>query len=144
MGSHQISENDMIFALYLNTIKFKHISSNHNNQAPVFGNFRCLSVIERNRRRFHPDDSRDSQPNGENIIHLENLQYKSDLQVVLMGFDLNNEKASKLIAQMKIRQDKVRALLKKGRSLEEIKGAFEENEGRLIETIYNEIKETSR
>jgi len=50
----------------------------------------------------------------------------------------------KLIAQMKERQDKVKALLKKGKSPEEIKGGFEENEARLIETICNEIQEASR
>ncbi len=49
----------------------------------------------------------------------------------------------KLIVKMKERQDKVRALLEKGKSLEEIKGEFEENKARLIETICNEIKETS-
>jgi hypothetical protein len=49
----------------------------------------------------------------------------------------------KLIAGMKERQDKVRALLKKGKKLEEIKGEFAENEARLIETICNEIKGTS-
>ncbi|MFC1633377.1 MBL fold metallo-hydrolase [Planctomycetota bacterium] len=50
----------------------------------------------------------------------------------------------KLIVQMKKRQVEVKALLEKGKSLEEIKSSFEENEGRLIETIYNEIIETSR
>ena len=50
----------------------------------------------------------------------------------------------KLIAQMKERQDKVRAQLEKGKSPEEIKGEFEENEARLVETICNEIKEASR
>ena len=50
----------------------------------------------------------------------------------------------KLITQMKERQDKVRALLKKGKSPEEIKGEFGENEARLVETICNEIKEASR
>lgn len=49
-----------------------------------------------------------------------------------------------LIAQMKDRQDKVKALLEKGKSPEEIGGAFEENEARLIETICKEIKESSR
>ena len=45
------------------------------------------------------------------------------------------------IEQMKIRQEKIKALIEKGASLSEVKGAFEENEGRLIEAIYNEIKE---
>ena len=50
----------------------------------------------------------------------------------------------KLIARMKERQTKVKALLEKGKSLEEIKGEFEENEARLVETICNEIKKSSR
>jgi len=44
------------------------------------------------------------------------------------------------IDQMKKLQEKVRALIEKGKSLEEIKGEFKENEARLIEAIYNEIK----
>ena len=44
------------------------------------------------------------------------------------------------IDQMKKRQEKVKALIEKGKSLEEIKSEFEENEARLIESIYNEIK----
>ncbi|HUU29260.1 MAG TPA: MBL fold metallo-hydrolase [archaeon] len=44
------------------------------------------------------------------------------------------------IARMEERQEMVRALIEKGRSLEEVKSAFEENEAGLIETIYNEIK----
>lgn len=50
----------------------------------------------------------------------------------------------KLIAQMEKRQDKVRSLLEKGKSPEEIKGEFDENEARLIETICNELEESSR
>ncbi|TKJ32299.1 hypothetical protein CEE39_05920 [bacterium (candidate division B38) B3_B38] len=44
------------------------------------------------------------------------------------------------IYQMKKQQEKVKALIEKGKSLEEIKSEFEENEARLIESIYNEIK----
>jgi len=44
------------------------------------------------------------------------------------------------IDQMKKRQEKVKALVEKGKDLEEIKSEFEENEGRLIESIYNEVK----
>ena len=49
-----------------------------------------------------------------------------------------------LMTRMKERQDKVKTLLEKGKSPEEIKDEFEENEARLIETICNEIKEVSR
>jgi len=41
---------------------------------------------------------------------------------------------------MKRYQEKVKVLIKKGYSLDEIKGEFKEDEARLIETIYNEIK----
>jgi cyclase len=44
------------------------------------------------------------------------------------------------IEQMKKRQEKVKTLMEQGKSLEEIKSEFEENEARLIESIYNEIK----
>ena len=44
------------------------------------------------------------------------------------------------IAQMEKRQEKVRVLIKKGNSLDEIKGEFEKNESGLIETIFNELK----
>lgn len=48
------------------------------------------------------------------------------------------------IRRMKKRQEKIRALIAKGKSTEEIKSEFEENEARLIETICNEIKKSSR
>ncbi len=44
------------------------------------------------------------------------------------------------IEQMKKRQEKVKVLIEQGKILEEIKSEFEENEARLIESIYNEIK----
>ena len=48
------------------------------------------------------------------------------------------------IIQMKNRQEKIRALIAKGKSIEEIKKEFEESESRLIEAIYNEIKKSSQ
>ena len=45
-----------------------------------------------------------------------------------------------LIKLMKKRQEKIKALIEKNKSLEDIKKEFEENENRLIEVIYNEIK----
>ena len=48
------------------------------------------------------------------------------------------------IAQMKEQQEKVKALIEKGKSLDETKGEFEENESGLIETIFNELKNTER
>ena len=44
------------------------------------------------------------------------------------------------IDQIKKRQEKVKELIEKGKSLEEIKSEFNGNEARLIEAIYNEIK----
>jgi cyclase len=44
------------------------------------------------------------------------------------------------INQIKQQQEKVRQLVKKNKSLEEIKSEFPENEARLVESIYNEIK----
>ena len=68
--------NSTILALHLNVIEFKHTSSNNNNQAPVsVQSWVEPSGTERNRRRFHPDGSWYCQPNGENIIYLENLWY---------------------------------------------------------------------
>ena len=43
------------------------------------------------------------------------------------------------IARMNARQDKIKALIKEGKNLEQIKEQFEANEGRLIESIYQEI-----
>jgi len=48
------------------------------------------------------------------------------------------------MSQMKKRQEKVRALIAKGKNTEEIKSEFEDNEARLIEAICNEITKTSR
>jgi glyoxylase-like metal-dependent hydrolase (beta-lactamase superfamily II) len=48
------------------------------------------------------------------------------------------------IAQMKKRQEKVKALMREGKNLEQIKGQFEGNEGRLIESIYSEVEKLPR
>jgi len=50
----------------------------------------------------------------------------------------------KHISRMKKRQEKVRALIAKGKNTEEIKSEFEENEARLIEAICNDIKKSSQ
>jgi hypothetical protein len=41
---------------------------------------------------------------------------------------------------MKKQQEKVKALIEQRRSLEEIKSEFKENEGRLVEAIYNDLR----
>ena len=73
-----------LLAWYLNTIKFKHTLSNHNNQTPVFGNFRCLTVIERDRRRFHPDFFWNAHLKSKNIIPFRNLRYVTHPPLVWM------------------------------------------------------------
>ena len=47
------------------------------------------------------------------------------------------------IGQMKERQEKIKALIAKGKNTEEIKGEFEDSEARLIESICDEIKKAS-
>ncbi len=44
------------------------------------------------------------------------------------------------INKMKERQEKIKSLIGQNKTLEEIKNEFDENESRLIESIYNEIK----
>lgn len=44
------------------------------------------------------------------------------------------------IVEMSALQEKVKVLVKNGKSLEETKAAFEENESRLVESVYTEIK----
>jgi len=48
------------------------------------------------------------------------------------------------IEQMKKRQEKVKKMIEQGMTLDEIKNEFEENEGRLTEAIYNEIKKKTQ
>jgi cyclase len=45
------------------------------------------------------------------------------------------------IEQMKKRQEKVRQLINKGMALDQVKKEFEDNEARLVESIFNEIKQ---
>lgn len=52
---------------------------------------------------------------------------------------VGREEIEKHIAQMKTYQEKVGLMAKEGKTLDEVKAAFEENEGRLVEAIYNEI-----
>jgi len=47
------------------------------------------------------------------------------------------------IGRMKKRQEKIRSLIARGKSAEEIKGEFEQSESRLVEAICNEIKNPS-
>jgi cyclase len=56
---------------------------------------------------------------------------------------IDRQAIKKHIEQMKNRQQKVQNLIERGLSLDQVKGEFEENEARLIETVYNEIKQGS-
>ena len=56
---------------------------------------------------------------------------------------VDRAEVEKHIAQMKTYQKKVGAMVKEGKTLEETKAAFQENEGRLVEVIYNEIRAKS-
>ena len=48
------------------------------------------------------------------------------------------------IGRMKKRQEKIKALIARGKSTDEIKNEFEQSESRLVESICNEIKNSSR
>ena len=52
----------------------------------------------------------------------------------------DRETIKKQINHMQKRQEKIKSLIEKEMSLEEVKMEFEENEFRLVEAIYNEIK----
>jgi cyclase len=52
----------------------------------------------------------------------------------------NRQEIRKHIDQMKKRQEKVKTFIEEKKSLEEIKSVFKENEARLIEAIYNDIR----
>ena len=52
----------------------------------------------------------------------------------------DRETIKKHIDQMKNRQEKIKILIEKNMPLEDVKKGFEENESRLVESIYNEIK----
>ena len=52
----------------------------------------------------------------------------------------DRETIKKQINLMKKRQEKVKFLIEKNMPLEDVKKGFEENESRLVESIYNEIK----
>jgi len=52
----------------------------------------------------------------------------------------DRQEIRKHIDQMKKRQEKVKTLIEERKSLEEIKSEFKENEARLIEAIYNDIR----
>lgn len=83
--------------------------------------------------------------NGNSFEHVKTLSMmleKLDAENFCSGHSemTDRDGISRHIARMKERQDKVRELIAKGKSAEEIKAEFEASEVRLIETICNELK----
>ena len=86
-----------------------------------------------------------SHKNGNSFEHVKTLTRMLetlDAEKFCSGHSEMTDRAGirKHIAQMKKRQEKTKAALAEGKSVEEIKGEFEESEARLIETICNEVK----
>ena len=48
------------------------------------------------------------------------------------------------ISQIQELQEKVMTLVEQNKSLDEVTGSFEENEARLVTSVYNEVKETKK
>ncbi len=81
----------------------------------------------------------------EHVKTLTKILEKLDAEKFCSGHsEITNRKAvMSHINQMKRRQEKVKDLIEKNKTIEEIIKEFKENEGRLIEAIYNEIKKYS-
>ena len=81
---------------------------------------------------------------GNSFGHVDNLTRmleKLDAEQFCSGHaePVGREEIAQHIAQMKTYQEKVGVMVKEGKTLDEVKAAFEENEARLVEAIYNEI-----
>jgi glyoxylase-like metal-dependent hydrolase (beta-lactamase superfamily II) len=86
-----------------------------------------------------------SYKGGNSFEHVKNLTKMLetlDAEKFCSGHSeiVDRETIKNHIDQTKKRQEKVKTLMEQGKALEEIKSEFEENEARLIESIYNEIK----
>ena len=77
----------------------------------------------------------------EHVNTLSNMLETLDAEKFCSGHSemIGREEIMAHIEQIKERQKKIQSLVDNGKNLEEIKGAFEENEGRLVESIFNEI-----
>ena len=77
----------------------------------------------------------------EHVKTLSNMLETLDAENFCSGHSrmIGREEIMTHINQMMERQKKVQTLVDQGKNLEEIKGAFEDNEGRLVESIFNEI-----
>jgi len=78
----------------------------------------------------------------EHVKTVTKLLQSLDAQKFCTGHDEMQDRRAmqKHLEQMKDLQARVQALVQKGESLEKVKAAFAENEARLVETIYDEIK----
>ncbi len=76
-----------------------------------------------------------------NVRNLEKMLETLDAEKFCSGHSniASRDEIRNHIGLMKKRQEKVKTLIKKNKSLEKIKSEFEEDEKRLVETIYNEI-----
>ncbi len=76
-----------------------------------------------------------------NVKNLEKMLETINAEKFYSGHSdiADREEIRNQIDLMKKRQEKVKTLIKKEKSLEEIKLEFEKDEARLVETIYNEI-----
>ena len=86
-----------------------------------------------------------SHKNGDSFEHVRTLARMLetlDAETFCSGHSemTDRDAIRRHIDQMKKCQEKVKALIAKGKNIEEIKGEFEEGEARLIETIFNELK----
>ena len=90
-----------------------------------------------------------SYKGGNSFEHVKNLTKMLDTldaDKFCSGHDemTGREEIKNHISKMKERQEKVKDLFNTGNTLKEIQNTFEENEARLIESIFNEIKGQTR
>jgi glyoxylase-like metal-dependent hydrolase (beta-lactamase superfamily II) len=83
---------------------------------------------------------------GNSFGHVKNLTRMLDTIDAESFYNGHGERVDrdgikKHIAQMKERQNKVKALVDAGKPLEAVKAEFSEEEGRLVEVIFNEIRD---
>jgi len=78
----------------------------------------------------------------EHVKTLSNMLETLDAEIFCSGHSqaVGREEIIAQIDLMRKRQEKVKSLVGEGKSLDEIKAEFEENEERLVESIFNEIK----
>ena len=76
------------------------------------------------------------------VADVTKMLQKIDAEKFCSGHDetVNRKIIKNHVDRMKKRQKKVKTLIDDGKSLEEIKSEFQQNEGRLIEAIYNDLR----